>query len=148
MLFIDTDIAIDIIHENLSLDVLREAFAEQESIALAAPSTFEIFAGLYNIKYRKKDRVPRKKIELEEQGIAQLMKSMHHVHLDWKAAKKGADFFYQLIREGKEIDPFDCMIAAIVLLQEDGKLLTRNVDHFNRFPDLKIAPLPGNPGFI
>ena len=47
-----------------------------------------------------------------------------------------ADIRWQLERIGKRIDHFDLLIAATAL-HEDLIVVTGNIDHFNRIPDLK-----------
>lgn len=47
-----------------------------------------------------------------------------------------AEMRWQLERIGKRIDHFDLLIAATAL-HEDLIVVTGNIDHFNRIPDLK-----------
>lgn len=49
-----------------------------------------------------------------------------------------ANIFRELESSGESLDPFDCLIASIILTNNYSKLLTRNVRHFNRIKGIKI----------
>ena len=52
--------------------------------------------------------------------------------------EKGSFIFCELIRDGKEIDQNDCLIASILLVNGCDKLITRNIKDFSKIKDLKI----------
>ncbi|MBI5389465.1 PIN domain-containing protein [Candidatus Woesearchaeota archaeon] len=54
-----------------------------------------------------------------------------------KAAELAGSISRNLKAAGQEIDPEDCMIAAIALLHHET-LLTRNMHHFERIAGLKV----------
>jgi len=57
--------------------------------------------------------------------------------LDLVACQQAADVYADLRRRGKLIGEADILVAGIVLAH-DGVLVTNNVDHFQRVPNLKV----------
>jgi predicted nucleic acid-binding protein len=58
-----------------------------------------------------------------------------------RAAHRYGLFMQSLDRMGTRIEETDGLIAAVVL-EEGGRLLTRNTRHFRRVPGLELVPLP------
>jgi predicted nucleic acid-binding protein len=138
MLFIDTDVAIDITHGLVTLEQITALVGTDDRIAIAAPTVFELYFGLYEMEVRKTRKVSQAKIQEERQGIEKICRALVHVPFDHLAAEKSASIFHELVAKGLEIDPFDCMIAAVVLCQGNASLLTHNTDHFNRIAGLNL----------
>jgi len=59
------------------------------------------------------------------------------IDLDKEIAILGGKIYSNLIREGKEIELNDCLIAATAVSYGIKKVVTRNIDHFNKIKDLK-----------
>ncbi|CAG1007296.1 MAG: Pin protein [Candidatus Methanoperedens nitroreducens] len=61
------------------------------------------------------------------------------IDLDKEIAILGGKIYSNLIREGKEIELNDCLIAATAVSYGIKKVVTRNIDHFNKIKDLKAV---------
>jgi tRNA(fMet)-specific endonuclease VapC len=61
------------------------------------------------------------------------------IDLDKEIAILGGKIYSNLVREGKEIELNDCLIAATALSYGIKKVVTRNIDHFNKIKDLKAV---------
>lgn len=68
------------------------------------------------------------------------------IDLDKEIAMLGGKIYSELVREGKEIELNDCLIAATALSSGIKEIVTRNVDHFNKVKGLK-AVTPEDIGF-
>ena len=61
------------------------------------------------------------------------------IYLDKEIAILGGKIYSNLVREGKEIELNDCLIAATALSLGIKKIVTRNIDHFNKITELKAV---------
>ena len=61
------------------------------------------------------------------------------VHLTIAIAKRAAEIFNHLRKQGREIGQADCLIAATYLENGITKILTRNTKHFSQIPGLEIV---------
>lgn len=68
------------------------------------------------------------------------------IDLDKEIAMLGRKIYSGLVREGKDIELNDCLIAATALSSGIKEIVTRNVDHFNKVKGLK-AVTPEDMGF-
>ncbi len=127
-MLLDTSFIIDLLRGRESA-VKKIQMLESEAIAtnISAPSIFELFIG---ISLTKKPAAEKKK-------IMDVLESWGTLSLDSNCAARGGIIHGQLIKEGQSIDPEDSMIAAIAIVN-DETLLTKNVKHFERIPDLNI----------
>ena len=75
----------------------------------------------------------RKQIKFE-----QLYSETEHFILDDKAATIEAEIYRYLSKRGQKIENTDILIAAITLAN-DAVLVTDNVKHFERAPNLKVV---------
>jgi len=104
MIFLDTDICIDILNgkqqfKNL-IDTLNTA-----QFGIAAPSIFELYHGLYKLKYLKKEIAPQK-FEKLIQDLNAFINRLNIFPLNETSAELSAKIHMQLKGEGKEIDIF------------------------------------------
>ncbi|MEK6888676.1 MAG: type II toxin-antitoxin system VapC family toxin [Nanoarchaeota archaeon] len=58
--------------------------------------------------------------------------------LSKKDSKKANEIYWLLNEKGIAIGKFDCMIAGILLENGVNKLITKNVKHFSKIPNLKV----------
>ena len=96
---------------------------ESELVKVTSITVFEIFKGI------------KRKDQIEKIGI--LFDNLIILNLDRKSAELAGELFRELKEKGQEIDPEDCMIAAIAILNND-KLITKNTGHFGRIKKLNI----------
>lgn len=61
------------------------------------------------------------------------------INLDKEIAILGGKIYSNLVREGKEIELNDCLIAATALSYGIKKVVTRNINHFNKIKELKAV---------
>ncbi len=139
MIFLDSDISIDILRGDIDLPQLVEKYSKSQ-LAIASPTYFEIYNGIYYFKYTKKNK-SKEFIKKMEQSVDMLVNNTHMFPLTMFSAKKGSEIYNKLIGEGKEIDPFDCLIAGVIFENEYNSILTNNISHFNRIEGLKIFKL-------
>jgi predicted nucleic acid-binding protein len=139
LLFIDTDIAIGMIHGKIDIEIIKEKVATTRKIAITSLSMYELYFGLYLIETRKKGKAKKEEIERERKAIEKLKEICIQVPLDDTSAEKAAMLYHDLANKGQEIAEYDCMIAATVLTQKDGSLLTGNVDHFKRIEGFPLV---------
>jgi len=140
MIFFDTDVCIDILHERYSLSAFTEAFSTQEKFGITSLSVFELYMGYYKLQFGK-NKLSDFHLTEERKNIDQLIQGLYIFPLNENAAKRGAKIFRQLEASGEELDPFDCLIASIILSNNYSKLLTRNLSHFQRIKGIEaITP--------
>ncbi|MEJ2252540.1 MAG: type II toxin-antitoxin system VapC family toxin, partial [Candidatus Lokiarchaeota archaeon] len=102
-----------------------------------SPSVFELYHGIYKLKFLKK--------KISKEGFTKLISELKDFisqlevfSLDQKSASYAAKLHMQLKGKGNEIDIFDCLIASIVLTNSYKKLLTENRKHFIYIQELEI----------
>ena len=126
MIFIDSDCIIDFLRGKK--EVVNIIDKHKEELVTTEINIFEVFAGIYKSKEIKEKKEQIAKAFFESLDI-----------LDCKNfGRKGALIFCELIKEGKEIEQNDCLIAASLLINNCDKIITRNTKHFSRIKGLKI----------
>jgi len=127
-MILDTSFLIDFL-EGLpeAITKMQEMQNNPETIFISAPTIFELWTRVSQSNQPDKEKEKVKKI-IDSQHILELTKS---------CAEEAGLINGTLWKEGKPIDPEDCMIAGIAKYY-DETILTRNVKHFNRIKSLKI----------
>lgn len=121
-MILDSTFLIDFLLENqAALDISKEI--EQDILKTTSVSVFEIIKGIKN------------KNELD--GVNKLFDNLIILNLDRDSAEEAGKIWRELRQSGQEIDPEDCMIAAIAI-QNNDTLLARNISHFNRIKKLNL----------
>ncbi len=69
--------------------------------------------------------------------IIDVLETKHVVGADRAVTRKAGKLSGRLIDEGRRIEREDCVVAATALLA-DEPVVTRNVDHFERVPELDV----------
>ncbi len=127
MIGLDSSAIIDFFRGNESLKELLINI--REPLATNEISYFELIIGL--------DSSNRKHM-LEEEFYDNFFQSLTNFSLDRRASKNARDIFVNLKKIGKIIEQFDCAIAGIYLSNGISKIITRNVEHFNKIAGLKV----------
>ena len=83
------------------------------------------------------DHENKKHIE-ESKYYEELFESIYNINLTKEACKRASQINWKLKKSGKEIEQFDCIIAALFLERGIKKIVTRNKDHFNRIEDIEV----------
>lgn len=126
MIVADTDVLIDFLaNQGSAADVVAEAL-ERGRLATTVVSRFELLAGARGGQ--------------EERSVRQLLDALPTLVLGRDAADRAADLRRSLERAGEAIGMADWLIAGIVLTHGDD-LLTRNREHFQRVPGLRLVAL-------
>jgi predicted nucleic acid-binding protein len=60
------------------------------------------------------------------------------MNLTKESCEKASEIFWRLRKEGNMIEKFDCMIAAIFMMNGVYTVLTRNSKHFERIKGLHV----------
>lgn len=68
------------------------------------------------------------------------------INLDKDIALLGGKIYSDLVKQGKEIELNDCLIAATASFSGIKEIVTRNVDHYERIKQLKVVT-PEDLGF-
>ena len=120
-MILDTSFLIDLFVNREAAVRLSKELELKEVIKTTSISVFEVYKSL-----KKKDK-------LDE--IEKIFDSIIVLNFDKRSAKLAGKISQELIKSGQEIDPEDCMISAITILNNET-LLTRNIKHFNRISGL------------
>jgi tRNA(fMet)-specific endonuclease VapC len=127
MLIADTDVLIDFLagQEGPESAAGRVALElEAGALYTTAITRFELLAGASSAR--------------QERLIAELLEAIPALPLDADCADRAAEVRRALERQGTPIGMGDSLIAGIVLFHH-GTLLTRNVRHFERVPELRVS---------
>ena len=128
MRFVDTTFIISLLRgDNLTIEKAKELNREGG----AATTSINVYEAAYGVNRSMSDPA-RRLLELEK-----LLLSLDVFELDYAAAMKAAEISGSLDRSGAGIDPFDSLVAAIAIINGADSLITRNVSHFERIPELK-----------
>lgn len=73
----------------------------------------------------------------EHDRVLEVVETKDIVPVDWAVATKAGRLHGQLVSGGNRVDVRDCLIAATALTIEEP-VVTRNVDHFERFDGLSV----------
>lgn len=126
MMIADTDVLIDFLADRYPVAGRIALELEHAALRTTAVTRFELLAGA---------RTSR-----QEKLIGELLAALPTLPLDSAAADRAAAVRRTLERKGLAIGMGDSLIAGIVLAHR-GTLLTRNREHFERIPDLKLGTL-------
>lgn len=129
MVCLDSDIIIEFLKNNqLILDKINDLQGNEKKISTTSVNTFEIFRGFVDYKT---DSINRFNNFLSNLKI-------HNFNLN--SSKKAAEIFENLRTKGELLDLADIMIAAIAISNNET-LLTNNISHFKRIPELKLEKI-------
>lgn len=141
ILFVDTDVLIDILHENINYTDLESSFSKYDQLATTSANIYELYFGYYQLEYSK-HKISKKKLEKEKSELDILTKNLIVYNMTGEAAIKSAEIYHALISQGRQIENFDCIIAGIILTSPYNDLLTRNINHYKRIKGLNLLSLP------
>ncbi|MFA4956113.1 MAG: type II toxin-antitoxin system VapC family toxin [Candidatus Methanoperedens sp.] len=80
------------------------------------------------------------------ENTLKLISTTSIINLDKEIALLGGKIYSDLVKQGKEIELNDCLIAATALFFGIKEVVTKNVDHFERIKQLKVVT-PEDLGF-
>ena len=127
MIGLDTSAIIDIFKGNEKIKSFLEN--NKEPLAVTIMSYLELFFGLN----------PKNPKHLAEgKFYAEFFKSLYNIDLTKDSCEEASGIFWELRKEGKTIEQFDCVIAALFLASGINKILTGNPKHFEKVKQLKV----------
>jgi predicted nucleic acid-binding protein len=141
MIFIDTNIAIGLIHKLFPLEKIQPLLDTSERIAITSITMYELYYGLFNMENNKNAKKSLQAIQTEKKAINQLKNSIDIVEMNDQAAYRAAEIFHRLRGEGQTVEEFDCMIAGIVLSTGSSKIITNDAEHFSRIPEIHVLAI-------
>jgi tRNA(fMet)-specific endonuclease VapC len=122
----DSDVLIDFLRGHGKGAQRVAAELEARSLATTAISAFEIYSGVRSSK--------------QHEAADALLQAMAVVPFGPIEARLGAKLRRELDAEGRTTGMADIMIASICIVN-GCKLLTRNLKHFQRMPNLELAQI-------
>ncbi len=127
MIGFDTTALIDLFKNNKALVELISTL--EEKVALTRISYLELMFGI--------DQDNAKHLD-EERYFDSLFEEFNVLELDKETSKRASKIFWNLQKEGRIIEPFDCAIAGILMANGVNKIITRNVKHFEKIKGLGV----------
>ena len=125
---LDSCTIIEILRSNPTVvNNMLKAVGTKNKIAICSVAYYEIMRGFDKMKPSRKQRI-----------FEQFYSATKHFFLDDKAAEIAAEIYRYLSKRGMKIEDDDIFIAAMTLAN-DAVLITDNVKHFERVPNLKVV---------
>ena len=125
---LDTSIIIEFLRSNkLVTKKFLSAEEDGNDLAICSVAYYEIMRGFDKMKPSRKQRI-----------FEQFYSATKHFFLDDKAAEIAAEIYRYLSKRGMKIEDDNIFIAAMTLAN-DAILITDNVKHFERVPNLKVV---------
>jgi tRNA(fMet)-specific endonuclease VapC len=123
MMIADSDVLIDFLRDRSPWAGRIRLEIETGHLATTAINSFELLGGA--------------KTSTEQDMVSRLLAALTVLGVSGEASERAAEVRRLLEKDGRGIGMADYLIAG-VCLAAGGMLLTRNLDHFERVPGLKI----------
>jgi len=128
MICLDSSFLIDVLNNKESAIKKLKEIKDEKAIATSI-SEYELLNGAYLKNYSK--------VKIE--NIVSLFNGIQVYFFDSNAALIASRIYSELIKEGKEIDDRDCMIAGIAISNGCKEIITKNTKHFERINGIKAV---------
>ena len=128
-LFIDTSIFIDCLRRkvvNSSIYFLESLITDNIGFT-SAITVAELSVGAH-LSHRK-DALDK---------TLELISIVEVVDINTDVAVEGGKIYSRLVKEGGTIELNDCLISATAISQGINKIVTRNINHFERIKEIKV----------
>jgi len=126
MVCLDTSVLVALIRKDqAAIDGLAAEAERGGTVSTTVVSLCELYSGAYGSKNPQKELAK----------VQDLVSDLGLLELDAGAAKRYGELVNDATLKRAAIGDFDLIIASIALEQEE-KLVTRNLKHFNRVPGL------------
>lgn len=127
-MILDTSLLVDVLRgEQRACEAVLEREERGELLWIPMPAIFELYEGI-----ALSDRP-----EPERSRVRSLLGEYTVLDFRTAHARRAGELSGRLVRRGKMLDPIDVQIAGTALAEGDP-LLTRDVDDFERVPDLEL----------
>jgi predicted nucleic acid-binding protein len=127
MAVIDTDVLIDFLKDQNDAKEILQKLLENETLYVTPINEYELLKGAHLSKH------PQKHIGEVERFLSKFQLLI----LDKKSIDIAATTFSDLAKQGQKISDLDVLIASICISNNET-LVTRNVKHFSRIPELDL----------
>ena len=129
MVCLDSDFMINFFRKKPhAVNKIKKLKKNEVNLSTTTINTFEMYRGFID----SKKHTP----EIFEN----FLNNVNILHFDFESSKKAAEIFEYLRVRGELLDLADIMIAATVITNNEI-LLTENLKHFSRIPNLKIEEI-------
>lgn len=127
-MILDTSFLVDLMrNKHNAVAQMQKLVASSESIAITAPTVFELCAGI------ELSGLP----DCERDKVSAVLSDQIVFSLDSLSARNAGELHGKLMKRGESIGAVDCMVAGIALKHGEA-ILTRDVKHFLRVAGLKV----------
>jgi len=132
MIILDTSACIDYLNGN---EEIKKSISKQEElIHITCITVYEINIGLV----RTKRKISNKRYNELYKIWTEFISSMEIFPLGYKEAEAAAEIYDNLESQSQKIDDNDILIAGIMLSNGIKKIITKNVNHFERIKEIEI----------
>lgn len=126
-MILDSTFIHDVIHENESaINRLAELRDEKTPVALSALTVFEVSVGLRRESAQYWDR------------FNEVVEALVVLPITETTARRAISIQHDLLDRGERIGARDVLIAGTAIGSPDTRVLTRNVDEFERVDGLEV----------
>jgi len=132
MIILDTSACVDYL--NGDKEIKNSISKQEDLIHITAITVYEINIGLE----RTKRKLSIKRYNELYKIWTEFISSMEIFPLGYKEAEISAEIYDNLESQGQRIDDNDILIAGIMLSNGIKKIITKNVNHFERIKDIEI----------
>jgi len=128
MIFLDSDILSYYFSGNIIIrDKIIETIKSKEQVALTIINVYEALKGFSWRRNLQKETM-----------FTNFLETVPVFTIDNDVTKLAADIYANLRRNGKIIGDADILIAAIII-KNNGKFVTNNIDHFKNIKELVLV---------
>ena len=132
MIILDTSACIDFLNGNESIK--KMLLEEEELIHITTITIYEVNIGLE----RTKRKISEKRYNQLYKSWSNFISGMTIFPLGFKEAEKAAELYDKLESRGQRIDDNDILIVGIMLSNGIRKIITKNIDHFERIEGIEV----------
>lgn len=128
-MILDSTFLIDVLRGSSDVAELVEDVDASGASFVSAVTVMELFEGIHLSDASGEER----------SSVETLLTDLNELPFDRECAIRAGKINADLVAAGEPIDETDVMIGATALVH-DRPVVTRNVDHFQRIPDLDVVP--------
>ncbi|MHA1671711.1 MAG: type II toxin-antitoxin system VapC family toxin [Promethearchaeota archaeon] len=132
MIILDTSACIDYLKGNN--EIKKSVLKQEDLIHITSITVYEINIGLE----RTKRKISNKRYNELYKIWTEFISCMEVFPLGYKEAEMAAEIYDNLESQGQRIDDNDILIAGIMLSNGIKKIITKNVNHFERIKGIEI----------
>ena len=128
MKLLDTTFLIDVLRDGENVRQKAEEL-KNEALFTTRINIFEILVGIFSLSSGRERRLHQASMLFERVAV---------LELDEKGATLAAQISGELNREGRPVEPGDCLIAGIALSNGIRTIVTRNTKRFIKMKGLHV----------